>query len=131
MKLEYIGTDIEELSVKKFLPEDAEISLQANSNFTVYFSDDGESCICEFSVNIYSQFDPEQLTINYSSKSFFNMYGVDGHPEDELEIHEELFNRIFPMCNETIKQFASMVGLPNISLVEMDMASMGKTQGLN
>ena len=131
MKLEYVGTDIEELSVKKFLPEDAEISLQANSSFTVYISDERDSCIGEFSVTIFSQFDPEQLTINYSSKSFFNMYDVPGGPETEQEIHEELFNRIFPMCNETIKQFASMVGLPNISLVEMDMASIGKTQGLN
>ena len=131
MKLEYVGTDIEELSVKKELPEDAEISLQANSRFTIYFSDDGDSCIGEFGVTIFSQFNPEQLTINYSSKSFFNMYDAPSGPESEEEIHDELYNRIFPMCNETIKQFTSMVGLPNISLVEMDMASIGKTQGLN
>lgn len=124
MKLEYVGTEIEELSVKKDLSEDVEINLQTNTSFTVYFSEEGDSCFGEFRVNIFSQYDPEQLTINYCSKSFFNMYGAETSTKTEEEIHEDIFERIFPMCNETIKQFTSMVGLPNISLVDMETAAV-------
>ena len=126
MRLEYIGTEIAELSMKKDIPDDMEIELQTNTNYTVYFSEDGDSCYGEFEVEIVSQFDPSRLNIRYCSKSYFNIYdaylGEEG--ERERQIHIEVFNRIFPMCNETLRQFTSMAGVPNISLLDMNMSDM-------
>lgn len=125
MKLEYLGTDIEELSMRKNISDDIEIELQTNTNYTVYFSEDGESCIGEFEVEIVSQFDPDQLMISYRSKSFFNIYDVLYFDKNvEREIHTDVFDRIFPLCNETLRQFTSMAGIPNISLVDMNVGNM-------
>ncbi len=124
MRLEYIGTEITELSMRKNIEDDTEIELQTNANFTVYFSDDGESCIGEFLIEVFSQPDPNQLSINYCSKSFFNIYEADYDINTEQQIHMEVFNRIFPMCNETIRQFTAMAGVPNISLMDMDISNM-------
>lgn len=125
MKLEYLGTDIEELSMRKNISDDIEIELQTNTNYTVYFSEDGESCIGEFEVEIVSQFDPDQLMINYRSKSFFNIYDVLYFDKNvEREIHTDVFDRIFPLCNETLRQFTLMAGIPNISLVDMNVGNM-------
>ncbi|MBQ2845783.1 MAG: hypothetical protein IJA01_02115 [Firmicutes bacterium] len=126
MRLEYVGTDITELSLRKDIPDDAEIELQTNTNYTVYFSEDGDSCYGEFNVEIISQHDPSMLSINYCSKSYFNIYDAYFGEEGDIErqIHMEVFNRIFPMCNETLRQFTSMAGVPNISLLEMNMSDM-------
>ena len=126
MRLEYIGTEIAELSLKKNIPDDTEIELQTNTNYTVYFSEDGDSCYGEFEIEIVSQFDPNQLNIKYSSKSYFNIYDAFLGEEGEIErqIHIEVFNRVFPMCNETLRQFTSMAGIPNISLLDMNMSDM-------
>ena len=79
MRLEYVGTDITELSLRKDIPDDAEIELQTNTNYTVYFSEDGDSCYGEFNVEIISQHDPSMLSINYCSKSYFNIYPYSYH----------------------------------------------------
>lgn len=131
MRLEYVGTDITELSIRKDIDEDMELELQANTNYTVYFSEDGEACIGEFAVEISSQNDPSQLSINYCSKSFFNIYDAGFGEDVEKQIHMEVFNRIYPMCNETIRQFTSMAGAPNISLMDMDISSLDFTEEPN
>ena len=124
MKLEYLGTDITELSIKKNIEDDMDIELETNTNFTVYFSEDGSSCIGEFQVEISSMFDPDQLSITYSSKSFFNIHDARFDIHVDEEVHMEVFDRIFPMCSETIKHFAAMAGVPNIALPEMNAADM-------
>lgn len=125
MRLEYLGTDISELSIRKDISDDMEIELQTNTNYTVYFSEDGDSCIGELEVEIVSQHDPNQLMINYCSKSFFEIQDLLYFDQSvERELHREVFDRIFPLCNETLRQFTSMVGVPNISLLEMNVADM-------
>lgn len=124
MKIEYVLTDIRELSYKKNITEDLEIEIDARTNYYVYYSDDGNSCIGEFTVEFVSVENPEQLQMRYSSKSLFNLYDVILDDETKKEIHIDIFNRIYPMCNETIKNFSAMSGVPNISLPPMDISAM-------
>lgn len=124
MKIEYVLTDIIELSYKKNITEELEMQIETRTNYHVYYSDDGNSCIGEFAAEFVSMDDPEQLQIRYSSKSLFNLYDVVLNDESKKEIHIDIFNRIYPMCNETIKSFSAMSGVPNISLPPMDMSEM-------
>lgn len=124
MKLEYVLTDIRELSYKKNISEELEIQIETKTNYNVYYSDDGKSCVGEFVAEFISVGDPERLQIRYNSKSLFNLYDVVLNDETKKEIHINIFDRIYPMCNETIKSFAAMSGVPNISLPKMDVSEM-------
>lgn len=124
MKIEYVLTDIIELSYKKNITEELEMQIETRTNYHVYYSDDGKSCIGEFVAEFVSKDNPEQLQIRYSSKSLFNLYDVVLDDKSKKEIHIDVFNRIYPMCNETIKSFAAMSGVSNISLPPMDMSEM-------
>lgn len=122
MKIEYVLTDINELSYKKNISEELEIQIETKTNYHVYYSEDGHSCIGEFIAEFISADNPEQLQIRYNSKSLFNLKDVVLDDEIKKEIHIEIFNRIYPMCNETIKSFSAMSGVPNISLPPIDMS---------
>ena len=124
MKIEYVLTDIQELSFKKNITEEAQIQIQTKTNYNVYYAEDEKSCIGEFSAEFIPVDNPEQLQIKYRSRSLFNLYDAVLGIDVKKQIHIEIFNRIFPMCNETIKQFCAMSGAPNISLPMMDMSNM-------
>lgn len=124
MKIEYVLTEIQELSFEKNITGETQIQIQTKTNYMVYYAEDGKSCIGEFVAEFAPVENPEQLQIKYRSRSLFNIYDTALEAEDKKQIHIEIYNRIFPMCNETIKQFCAMSGAPSISLPMMDMSNM-------
>lgn len=124
MKIEYVLTEIQELSFRKNITRETQIQIQTNTKYNVYYAEDGKSCIGEFSAEFIPVNNPEQLQIKYRSRSLFNLYDTILDDDIKKQIHIEIFNRIFPLCNETIKHFSAMSGIPNISLPMMDISNM-------
>ena len=124
MKIEYVSTDIQELSFRKNITGETQMQIQTKTNYSVYYAEDGKSCIGEFSAEFIPVNNPEQLQIKYRSRSLFNLYDTILNDDVKRQIHIEIFNRIFPMCNETIEHFSALSGAPNISLPMMDMSNM-------
>lgn len=124
MRLEYVLTDVQTLSFEKKVSSEVQLQIQTKTNYNVYYAEDGNSCIGDFYVEILPVDNSEQLKIRYHSKSLFKIH--DAVLDDNLKklIHVEIYDKIFPMCNMMIRNFAASVGLPNISLPMLDTSNM-------
>lgn len=120
MKIEYILTDIQELSFKKDLNEDIQLEIQTKSDYTVFYADDSKSCMCELCIELVPINNEEKLKIKYRSNSVFNLKEIELNDEIKKDIHIETYNRLFPLCSTHIKNFLAMVGLPDIPINPMD-----------
>ena len=122
MKLEYLFTDIKELSYKKDLQESAQIEIQTKMDYTVYYSDDAKSCLGEFRIELFSVENIDQLHVQYHSTSVFNLHQTTLNDKTKKEIHIESYNRLYPLCFAHVKNFLSLVGLPEIPIVPIDFS---------
>lgn len=122
MKLEYVLTDIQELSFKKNLKEDVELEIQTKMDYTVYYDDKSNSCMGELCIELSPIKAPEKLKIKYRSNSVFNLYDVVLNDELKKELHIETYNRVFPLCCSQLKNFLAIIGLPDIPITPIDFS---------
>lgn len=122
MKLEYLFTDIKELSYKKDLHESTQIEIQTKMDYTVYYSNDETSCLGDFFIELFSTENIDQLHVQYHSTSVFNLHQTAINDEIKKEIHIESYNRLYPLCFAHVKNFLSLIGLPEIPIVPIDFS---------
>lgn len=116
MKLEYVLTDIQELSFKKNLKENTQLNIQTKYNYSVFYPDDGSRCIGVLSVELSPPGDEDKLLVRYQSSSVFNLKDAALNDAVKKELHAETYNWIFPLCHSYIKNFLAMIGLPDIPI---------------
>ena len=122
MKLEYVLTDITELSYKKVLQKNAELEIQTKMDYTVYYSDDSLSCMGRLNIELSPPNDSEELYVRYSSNNIFNLKDIDLTDETKKEIHVETYNRLYPLCFTHVKNFLSLIGFPDIPIEPIDFS---------
>lgn len=122
MKIDYVLTDIQELYFKKNLKEDIQLEIQTKSSYTVFYSDDLTSCMCELCIELSPVDNEENLQVKYRSNSIFNLQDAVLNDEIKKELHVETYNRIFPLCCNHITNFLTTVGLPNIPINPIDFS---------
>ena len=122
MKIEYVLTDIQELSFKKNLNKDMQLEIQTKSDYTVFYADDSTSCMGVMSIELIPLNNEEKLQIKYKSHSVFNLKDIVLNDEIKKELHVETYNRLFPLCCTHIKSFLSIVGLPDIQINPIDFS---------
>lgn len=122
MKIEYVLTDIQELSYKKDLKEDIQLEIQTKSDYTVFYADDSTSCMGVLCIELLPIGNEDKLHIKYRSNSIFNLKDVVLNDEIKKELHIETYNRLFPLCNTHIKNFLAMIGLPDIPITPIDFS---------
>lgn len=120
MKLEYVWTDIQELSFKKNLKEYAELNIQTKYNYSVFYSDDGSRCIGVLDIELSPVESEGELLVRYHSRSLFNLKDAVLTDAVKKELHIETYSWIFPLCHSHIKNFLTMVGLPDIPIKPID-----------
>ena len=77
MQLEYLLTDIQELSFKKNVTAGQnQINLQVKTDYSIYYSDDESACIADFIAMFTSPNNPDEFQIRYHSKSLFKINDV-------------------------------------------------------
>ena len=122
MKIEYVLTDIQELSFKKNLNEDIQLEVQTKSDYTVFYAEDSTSCMGVLSIELIPINHEEKLQIKYKSNSIFNLKDVVLDDEIKRELHIETYNRLFPLCCTHIKSLLSTIGLPDIPILPIDFS---------
>lgn len=125
MKIEYVLTDIQELSFRKNLKEDIQLEIQTKSDYTVFYADDSTSCMGVLCIELIPRDNEEKLQIRYRSNSIFNLKDVVLNDETKRELHIETYNRLFPLCCNHIKNFLATVGLPDIPINPIDFSQSG------
>lgn len=121
MKLEYVFTDITELSYKKDLQNSTDLEIQTRMDYTVYYSDDSHSCMGRLQIEL-SPPNNKELCVRYCSNSIFNLKDVTLDDELKKEIHVETYNRLYPLCFTHVKNFLSLIGLPDIPMTPIDFS---------
>ena len=127
MRIEYVLTDIQELSYKKDLKEDLQLEIQTKSDYTVFYADDSSSCMCTLSIELIPVNNEEKLHVIYRSNSVFNLQDVILNDEVKKELHIETYNRVFPLCCNHVKNFLAMVGLPDFPIIPIDFSQADVT----
>ena len=123
MRIEYVLTDIQELSYKKDLKEDIQLEIQTKSDYTVFYADDSSSCLGVLTIELLPVDNEEKLHVKYKSNNIFNLKDVILDDETKKELHVETYNRLFPLCCNHVKNFLSMVGLPDFPIIPIDFSS--------
>ena len=123
MKLEYIMTDIQELSFRKNLKENTRLDIQTKYNYSVFYTDDGSRCIGVLSVELSPPGDEDKLLVRYRSSSVFALKDAVLNDAVKKELHAETYNWIFPLCHSHIKNFLATVGLPDIPIKPINCSS--------
>lgn len=121
MNIEYVLTDVQEISVSKNFQEDVEFELNTQTSYTVYYAEDSSSCMCDIILEVLPTHNSELLKIRYHSKSIFALNDFKQTEDEKKFIHVETYNRIFPMCCMQIKTAAAMAGLPDIPVNSLNM----------
>ena len=122
MKIEYVLTDIQELSLKKNLEKNIQLEIQAKSDYTVFYAEDSTSCMGVLSIQLIPLNYQDKFQIYYKSNSIFNLKDVVLNDEIKKELHIETYNRLFPLCCNHIKNFITMLGLPDIQIFPIDFS---------
>lgn len=122
MKIEYVLTDIQELSFKKNLEKNIQLEIQTKSDYTVFYAEDSTSCMGVLSIQLIPLNYQDKFQINYKSNSIFNLKDVVLNDEIKKELHVETYTRVFPLCCNHIKSFLAMVGLSDIQILPIDFS---------
>lgn len=122
MKIKYVLTDVQELSFKKNLKEDIQLEIQTKSDYTVFYADDSTSCMGVLSIDLVPLNNEEKLQIKYRSNSIFELKDIVLNDEIKKELHMETYNRLFPLCCTHIKNFLTLIGLPDIKINPIDFS---------
>ena len=124
MKIDYVLTDIQELSFKKDLNESIQLEIQTKSDYTVFYAEDSTSCVCVMSIELIPLDHEEKLQIKYKSNSIFNLKDVVLDDTIKKELHVETYNRLFPLCCTHIRSFLSIIGLSEIKINPIDFSQL-------
>ena len=122
MKIEYVLTDIQELSFKKNLEKDIKLEIQTKSDYTVFYAEDSTSCMGVLTIELFPINNEEKMHIKYKSNSIFHLKDVILNDATKKELHVETYNRLFPLCCNHLKNFLAMIGLPDIQITPIDFS---------
>ena len=124
MKLEYVSTDIQQLSFEKEVEKNTTVHIQTHVTYQVLYSDDGQSCVAVFSVEVSPKDPNVKLSIIYRAQSEFRLNDIILNDEVKKKLHVEIYHRLYPLHSANLKTFTNMVNLQGIKLPITDFTNM-------